>query len=70
MQDHDHSYGRTYRKGAVSIGIVVHANSELAGHGPGISTVMTSADATIFPVMDRGANLAKILGIGIYRKKR
>ena len=33
--DADHSYGRIYRTGAVSIGIVAHGSSDIAGHGPG-----------------------------------
>lgn len=70
IQDHDHSLGRTYRKGAVSVGVVVHANSTLPGHGPGISTVMTATNGMLRPVVNSGANLAKILGIGCYRKKK
>ena len=69
VADHDHSYGRTFRKGAVTIGIVVHSNSTLAGHGPGISTLLTSSTSQIKPVLNSRANLAKILGIGSCRKK-
>ena len=68
--DHDNSYGRTFRKGAVTIGIVVHSNSTLAGHGPGISTLLTSAEPRIRPVIHREANLAQLLKIGRYRKKK
>lgn len=67
--DQDHTYGRTYRRGSVSIGIVVHSNSTLAGHGPGVTTVMTSSKGYIKPVKNPRANLARILGIGKYRKK-
>ena len=70
VMDHDNSFGRTYRKGAVSIGIVVHSNSTLAGHGPGISTLLTSAEPRIKPVLDPRANLARISGIGRYRKRK
>jgi len=70
VMDHDNSFGRTYRKGAVSIGVVVHSNSTLAGHGPGISTVLTSAAPRIKPVLNPGANLARLLKIGLYRPKR
>jgi hypothetical protein len=69
VQDHDNSFGRTYRKGAVTIGVVVHSNSTLAGHGPGISTLLTSADSRIKPFLDPKANLGRILGIGRYRSK-
>ena len=67
VTDHDHSFGRTFRKGAVTIGIVVHSNSTLAGHGPGLSTLLTATDGHLRPVIDRHANLARVLGIGKYR---
>ena len=70
ITDHDHSFGRTYRKGAVTIGIVIHSNSTLAGHGPGISTLFTTSRPDLKPVIDRGANRAKILIIGRFRKSR
>jgi Domain of unknown function (DUF4438), N-terminal/Domain of unknown function (DUF4438), C-terminal len=66
--DHDNSYGRAYVKGAVSIGIVVHSDCKLAGHGPGISTIMTCPSPLIRPVINKKANLADILKIGSYSK--
>lgn len=70
VTDHDNSFGRTYRKGAVTIGIVVHSNSTLSGHGPGISTLLTSAEPRIKPVLNSSANVGKILKIGRYRKRK
>ena len=70
VMDHDNSFGRTYRKGAVTIGVVVHSNSTLSGHGPGISTLLTSAEGRIRPIPNPHANLGKILKIGRYRSKR
>jgi len=35
IADTDNSFGRTYRPGAVTIGVVVHSDCVLAGHGPG-----------------------------------
>jgi len=69
ITNHDHSFGRTYRKGAVTIGIVIHSNSTLAGHGPGLSTLLTSSEGAIRPVINSRANLARILRIGRYRKR-
>jgi len=69
VMDHDHTYGRTFRKGAVTVGIIVHSNSDLAGHGPGMSTVFTSSKGAIKPVINPRANLGRILGIGRYRKR-
>ncbi len=66
--DHDNSYGRAYVKGAVSIGIVVHSDCKLAGHGPGISTIITCPSSLIKPVINKKANIADILKIGSYSK--
>ena len=70
VTDHYNSFGRTYRKGAVTIGVVVHSNSPLAGHGPGISTLLTSASPRLKPVIDSHANLGRVLKIGRYRSKK
>ena len=64
LMDHDNRYGRAYRKGAISIGIVVHSDCLLAGHGPGVTTLMTCERPLIKPVIDPKANIADLLGIG------
>ena len=64
LLDHDNRYGRAYRKGAVTIGIVVHSDCLEAGHGPGVTTLMTAASPLIRPVIDPEANLADLLCIG------
>jgi hypothetical protein len=61
IADADHSYGRIYRTGAVSVGVVVHGRSYVAGHGPGVTSLLTSPDGKIDPVVDSSANLASIL---------
>ncbi|HEY4440080.1 MAG TPA: DUF4438 domain-containing protein [Candidatus Elarobacter sp.] len=61
--DADNSYGRIYRTGAVSIGVVAHGGSHMAGHGPGVTTLLTSASGAIEPFRDAGANLATILDL-------
>ena len=59
--DADHSFGRIYRQGAVSVGVVVHTNCVTAGHGPGVTTLMTSSDGKIVPQIDKNANIASLL---------
>ena len=59
--DADHSYGRVYREGAVSVGIVVHSNCVTSGHGPGVTTLFTSRNGKIVPRIDMKANIARIL---------
>lgn len=59
--DSDASYGWIYREGAVTIGIVAHSNSVISGHGPGVTTIMTSSSGRIKPVIDKEANLKNYL---------
>lgn len=61
ITDADHSYGRIYRTGAVSIGVIVHSDCIISGHGPGVTTVLTSANGKITPIIDPTANLKKYL---------
>ena len=63
IMDADHRYGRIYRQGAVSIGIVIHGDSYIAGHGPGVTSLMTCGSGKINPVLDSGANLASVMGL-------
>lgn len=59
--DADHSFGRIYRQGAISVGIVVHTNCVTAGHGPGVTSLMTSTPGKITPQIDAKANIASLL---------
>jgi hypothetical protein len=64
LLDHDNRYGRAYRQGAITIGVVVHSDCLIAGHGPGVTTLMTCATPLIKPVLDPRANIADLLEIG------
>lgn len=64
LLDHDNRYGRDYRQGAISIGVVVHSDCKVAGHGPGVTTLLTCGTRRIEPVIDPKANIADLLGIG------
>lgn len=59
----DHSFGRIFRSDAVSIGVVVHSKSIISGHGPGVTTLLTSSEGSIKPVSDKSANLAEIMNL-------
>ncbi|HVP57524.1 MAG TPA: DUF4438 domain-containing protein [bacterium] len=69
IKDADHTFGRMYRRGAVTVGVVVHSDCVLSGHGPGVTTIMTSSRGTLVPVIDPAANIGRLLGIGIHRKR-
>ncbi len=64
--DADNSFGRIYRQGAISIGIVIHTNCVTAGHGPGVTTLMTSTDGKIIPQINAKANIASLLNLRAY----
>ncbi|MCL0070031.1 DUF4438 domain-containing protein, partial [Dehalococcoidia bacterium] len=63
ITDHDNTYGRCYRKGAITIGVVVHSDCRFAGHGPGVCTIISCATPLIEPEIREGANIADILGL-------
>ncbi len=57
IMDSDASYGWVYREGAVTIGVIAHSNSVISGHGPGVTTIMTSVEGKIIPFEEINANL-------------
>ncbi len=64
--DADHSFGRIYRQGAVTVGVVIHSNCVTAGHGPGVTTLMTSSVGKIIPEISAKANIASLLNLRAY----
>ncbi len=69
LQDQDTRWGVGYRRGAISIGVVIHGDSRLSGHGPGIQVVMTCGEGRIVPRISADANIARYLGIGRFRSR-
>ena len=61
--DADNTFGRIYLQGAVTIGIVSHGQCMTAGHGPGVTCLLTSASGAIEPVVEAGANIADLMGL-------
>jgi len=61
LKDLDSSYGHEYRKGAVTIGVVVHGDSADMGHGPGVTAIMSCANGRIKGRATRDANIASCL---------
>ncbi|HUZ01150.1 MAG TPA: DUF4438 domain-containing protein [Thermomicrobiaceae bacterium] len=66
IQDHDHTYNRGYREGAVTIGLNNHGDSFMTGHGPGVMDLLSCATDKIEYYVDtqQRPNLAAYLGIG------
>lgn len=67
LMDYKSYYGWAYLKGAVTIGVICHTDSITAGHGPGVTTLMTATAGEILPMVYPDANIGKYLGIGRYR---
>jgi hypothetical protein len=61
--DADTRYGRSFQKGFITIGIVVHSDSTVSGHGPGVVTLFSGYSHFIEPIKDVQANLAAVMGI-------
>lgn len=63
LMDCDTVYGRGYLEGAVTIGVVVHSDCVITGHGPGVTTLLTCKVPKIRPVIVEKANIADYLGV-------
>ena len=63
IRDHYDVYGRGRYLGAVTIGVIVHGFSGMAGHGPGVDPILSALPGKIKTRIDSNANIAFILGI-------
>lgn len=63
IEGSDTRHGPSARSGRRSIGVVVHGDSTVSGHGPGVCVLMTGAAPRLEPVFDPRANLAAVLGV-------
>ncbi|MEM3699433.1 MAG: DUF4438 domain-containing protein [Candidatus Bathyarchaeia archaeon] len=57
------AWGRGYYKGAVTIGVVSCGSSDLAGHGIGLTSILTCKEKRIMHKLDPKANIGYCLGI-------
>ena len=51
--DADASFGRIYKSGSIVIGLVVHSDCVLAGHGPGVMVAMSARADKLVPKISR-----------------
>jgi hypothetical protein len=68
IEDTDNSFGRCFKPGAMTIGVIVHSDCVLAGHGPGVTTIATSKEGKIQPIINKNANIGYYLKIGRWRR--
>jgi hypothetical protein len=60
MVDQDHRFGRAYRPGFTSIGVLSTGSCLLFGHGPGPSTIMSGPTDAFNIIVDDRANIAAL----------
>jgi hypothetical protein len=65
MADQDHRFGRGYREGWVSIGVISTGSCQLYGHGPGPSTIMSGPAGAFHLVDDADANIGVLASAGV-----
>jgi hypothetical protein len=58
--DSDTRYGAAWRSGRTTIGVVVHSDSTVSGHGPGVTALLTGPAECLRPIRDGAANIAFI----------
>jgi len=61
LEDTDHRFGRGYRAGFLTIGVISTGQCMLFGHGPGPSSLMSGPAEAFSIVLDPAANLASWL---------
>ena len=62
ISDLDSRYGRQRYVGMASVGVVIHGDSMLAGHGPGIATFMSGPSEILKASIDKDSNVLKYYG--------
>jgi hypothetical protein len=63
IHDYDSRWGPGYRQGAMTVGVVSHGDSPRAGHGPGVTPLMTAIGGRIQAAVVEERNIATLMGI-------
>lgn len=63
IQQGDSRFGASHRQGRITIGIIVHGDSTVSGHGPGVTPLLTGPAHRLQPILSSRANLAAIFNI-------
>ncbi|PLV59824.1 DUF4438 domain-containing protein [Thermotoga sp. KOL6] len=64
IMNHDNSYGvGKYKRGSISIGVVVHSACVSAGHGPGVVVIMTGEESVLVPEIAEKSNISECLNL-------
>ncbi len=63
VTDYDTTYGASMRTGSLTVGLVVHGNSMLSGHGPGVIPLFATRRKDLFELALEPVNLADLYTI-------
>ncbi|PTT82777.1 DUF4438 domain-containing protein [Pelomonas sp. HMWF004] len=63
ITDADTRRGPIWRGGRITIGVIVHGDSTVSGHGPGVTPLLTGPSDLLCPRRDADANLAAVLSV-------
>jgi hypothetical protein len=56
----DGRFGPSWRHGRITVGVVVHGDSTVSGHGPGVTALLTGPAPLLRPTLDANANIAAL----------
>lgn len=59
----DNRFGPIYHQRHVTIGVIVHSDSTVSGHGPGVTPLLTGPVRVLRPIIDARANLAALFSL-------
>ena len=59
IKDHYCGFGPVFQKGALTFGVIIHADCYTAGHGPGVTPILTTRNGKLLGVKREDANIAK-----------
>jgi hypothetical protein len=56
-------HGPSVQRAQTTVGVVVHGDSTVSGHGPGVAPLLSAPDAALHLIHDSNANLAAVFDI-------
>ena len=63
----DFRHGPSQRPDVLTIGVIVHSDSNVAGHGPGVTPLLVGPASVLRPWFRPDANLARVLALTVRR---
>jgi hypothetical protein len=63
ITDADTRYGASFRQGYLTFGVVIHSDSTVSGHGPGVTPLLCGSVEKLRSVHSNNANLANIFAV-------